>query len=91
MAKSRAGSVLLATADADTFNEQLVVCGVKVVGGAGGMTVNLKHASTSGVVMYSTTVGNSSEKFEEVCFSVPNGGLYVNISAGGGTVYIYTK
>jgi hypothetical protein len=91
MAKSKAGTVLLATADGDTFDEQLLICGVKIVGGGSGMTVNLKHAATGGVVMYSSTVGNSSEKYEQVDIKVPKGGIYVNISAGGGTVYIYTK
>jgi len=90
MAVTRAGSVVLATADADSITGPLRICGVKLVGGAGGATVNLKDGGTSGTVLYSSTVGNSSEKFEEVDIRAPSS-VYVNISAGGGTIYLYLK
>jgi hypothetical protein len=91
MAVTRNETVILSTADADTIAGPLNVVGVKVVGGSSGATVNLKaEAVTGGVVLYSSTVGNNVEKFEQVTFRA-RGGLYVNISAGGGTVYIYLK
>jgi hypothetical protein len=89
MAVSRKETVILSTADADTINGPLTICGVKVVGGAGGMTVNLKSdKSSSGTVLYTSTVGNDVSLYEDVSFRAKDG-LYVNISAGGGTVYIY--
>lgn len=91
MAITRAGNnVILSTADADSIAGPLRVKSVKVVGGASGMTVKLKDAGTSGVVLYSSTVAADTEKWEEVSFRSP-GAIYVNISAGGGTVYIYLK
>lgn len=91
MAVTRNENLILSTADADLIAGPLNVCGVKVVGGASGATVNLKSDQvTGGLVLYSSTVGNSSEKFEQVEFRA-RGGIYVNISAGGGTVYLYLK
>jgi hypothetical protein len=91
MAVTRNENVILATADADLIAGPLNICGVKVVGGASGATVNLKSDQvTGGTVLYSSTVGNNAEKYEEVYFRA-RGGLYVNISAGGGTVYLYLK
>jgi hypothetical protein len=83
--------VIISSTDGDTYTGQVRVKGVKVVGGAGGATVNLKSgAVTGGTILYSTTVGNSAEKFEEVKFRSKDG-LYINISAGSGTVYIYIE
>jgi hypothetical protein len=90
MAVTRTLNVIKATADADTIAGAGVICGIKVVGGAGGMTVNLKKTNTSGTIAYTCTVGNSSEKFEEVRL-VCDGTLYVNVSAGSGTIYLYLK
>jgi hypothetical protein len=91
MAVSRKESVILSTADADTIAGPLDICGIKVVGGASGMTVNLKSDQlTGGTVLYTATVGNSTEKHEQVILRA-SGGVYVNISAGGGTVYIYLE
>jgi hypothetical protein len=94
MAVVQEGSVWTATADADVVmanQSNARVCGVKVVGGGSGMTVTLKSAGvTGGDAVYACTVSANAEKFEQVKFQCA-GGLYVNISAGGGTVYVYSE
>lgn len=91
MAVTSRESVRLSTADADTIAGPLSVCGVKIVGGGSGMTVNLKSDQvTGGAILYTSTVGASAEKFEEVKFTA-RGGIYVNIAAGSGTIYLYLE
>jgi hypothetical protein len=85
---NRKESVIISSTDGDTISSQLGICGIKVVGGAGGATINLKAGTT---IIYSCTVGNSAEKFEEVHMRIGSAGLTVNIASGSGTIYIYTK
>lgn len=91
MAVTRAANVVKATADADVITGHLIIEGIKVVGGASGMTVNLKKTDSSGTIVYTATVAADSESFEDVNLKIHGSGLYVNVSAGGGTVYLYLK
>jgi hypothetical protein len=91
MAITRANNVIILAANADTLSENVKVRGIKLVGGAGGATVNLKKTNNSGVIAYTSTVGNSAEKYEEVNLEVHGAPLYLNVSAGSGTVYLYLE
>lgn len=91
MAVTRAANVVKATANADVITGHLIIEGIKVVGGASGITVNLKKTDTNGAVVYTKTLAADSESFEDVNLKIHGSGLYVNISAGGGTVYLYVK
>lgn len=90
MAVTRVGNVWSATADGDIFTNMVDVKGIKVVGGGSGITVNLKKASSTGSTLYSAIVATSTERFEQVELRSPKG-IYVNISAGSGTVYLYLR
>lgn len=91
MAISQNETVVLSSTNADTVDGPVRVEGIKVVGGAGGMTVKLRaDQSASGTILYECTVGASAEKFEQVEFKA-RGGLYINITAGSGTIYIYRE
>lgn len=88
MAVTNSETVVTATAANDTIGN-ISVRGIKVVGGAGGMTVKLRaDQSASGAILYECTVGNSTEIYEDVAFN-SRGGLLVDITAGSGTIYLY--
>lgn len=90
MAVTSAGNVIKVTADADTIAQKMRIIGVKVVGTGGGMTVNFKKTDTSGVILYTSTVGASAEKFDQVNIQT-SATTYINVSAGAGAVYIYLE
>jgi lysophospholipid acyltransferase (LPLAT)-like uncharacterized protein len=89
MAIARAGNMISASADADTISGPVRVCGIKVVAGAGGITVNLRKGSVGGTIMYTSTLAANAQVFEELELQVPAAGIYVQISAGAGVVYLY--
>lgn len=94
MAVTRAGNTIIATADGDSITGPLRIGAIKIVGGGSGMTVNLKKNGTSGLVVYTGTVGNSAEKLDQGADELINfrgTSLYVNVSAGSGSIYIYLR
>jgi hypothetical protein len=92
MAATRKQNVIISSTDGDVVTGPLEIASIKLVGGASGATVNLKDGGvTGGTTLYAATVGNSSEKWEEVKMRVDASGLYVNFSAGSGTLYIYIR
>jgi hypothetical protein len=87
MAVTRAGSVIKVTADSDTIQGPIKVCGIKYVAGTTS-SFTLKAGSTSGVVLY--FVDGASDVFEQVHFR-EQGLIFVSMAGTGGELYIYTK
>lgn len=91
MAVVRAANVISASADADVIAGPLRLCGIKGVAGAGGLTVALRKGSVSGAILHTMVLGASEDLFEDVVLRVPSAGLYVQISAGAGSIYLYSE
>lgn len=88
---SRKRNVIVTSADGDTITDPQTISGIKVIGGASGITWNLKDPG--GNIVYQAVVGNSSSSFDkfEECWHAGAGVFTGNIAAGSGTVYIYVQ
>lgn len=87
----RSANVISASANADVITGPLRLCGVKTVAGAGGITVNLRKGVVGGAILHTVTLAANAQLFEELELRVPAVGIYVEISAGGGTVYVQSE
>lgn len=87
MAVTRAGSVIKVTADNDTIQGPIKVCGIKYIAGSGS-SFTLKAGNTSGNELY--FVDGSADVFEDVQFKEAEL-IWVDMAGTGGELYIYTK
>lgn len=83
-------STIVSSTDGDTVTGPIAISAIKVMGGGSGMTVNIKDAG-SNVIFKSIVTANDSEfnPFEK-SLQLRTQTYTVNISAGSGTIYIYT-
>jgi hypothetical protein len=93
MAVTRAQTVIKATADADVITGPIDIIAIRVAAGGSGITVNLKDGGVTGGNIVWTQIlaanGVQTDYLEKL--RIDANGLYVNISAGGGTVYLYVR
>lgn len=87
----RSANVISASANADVITGPLRTGGLKVVAGAGGIAVNLRKGVVGGAILHTVTLAANAQLFEELELRVPAAGVYVEISAGSGTVYLQSE
>ncbi len=87
MAVTKAGSVIKVTADNDTIQGPIKVCGIKYIAGSSS-SFTIKAATTSGNEHY--FVDGANDVFEQVQFR-ESGLLWIDMAGTGGELYIYTK
>lgn len=91
MANTRKGNVLIIDTAAQ-FDEELRIEAVKVVNAnAGAQTSTIKVGGSGGTTVYSSAVGASSEKHEEVCIRLAKGKQTYITPGTTCTLYVYLK
>jgi hypothetical protein len=90
MAVSTAGNVWLMTADNDSISGPVAFEEVKVVAGATGCTIELRQGAQDGTVLYSVVLGNNEEAHESLRLRTTSS-VVLNVTAGGATVYLYSR
>lgn len=91
MANARSNNVLIIDTAAQ-FDETLDIESIKVVNGnAGSQTSTIKTGGSSGQVVYTSAVGATSEKWEEVCIRLKKSDAAYVTPGTDCTVYIYLK
>ena len=90
MAVSTAGNVWIMTADNDSVAGPVAFEEVKVVAGGSGCTIELRDGSQGGTVLYSTVLAAAGEEHQPLRIRTTSG-VYLNVTAGGATVYLYSR
>lgn len=90
MASSTIGNVIKLTADNDSWPRAGRTEAILVAAGGGGYTIELRQQSQAGPIMFEANIAAS----QTVEFSIPlvwdDEGLFLNVTAGAGTVYLYS-
>jgi hypothetical protein len=88
MAVTRAGNVIRLTADDDTVQGPISICGIRYIAGTGSPSVTLKAATTSGNNLYFNN--GAASVFEEVEIR-EQGVIHLDLAGTGTEIYLYTK
>lgn len=91
MAVVRSANVISATANADVIAGPLRIEQVNIAAGAGGLTVRLRKGSVSGAILLEAVVAASTTQNLDSSLYVPAAGIYVEVVAGAGTVFLYSE
>jgi hypothetical protein len=91
MSVVRSANVISANANADTIEGPLCIESIRVSAGAGGITLALKKKDNSGSTLFECILGANAQETSETPLYVPQAGLYVAITAGSGTIYLYSE
>lgn len=88
MAVTKAGTVIVVSADNDTIQGPIVVTGIKYIAGTGTPSAQIKSVNTSGVILWETA--STTSIFEEAEFRCQED-LHFDLAGVGTLLYIYTE
>lgn len=91
MAVVRSANVISLGANADLAAGPLRTDTIAVQAGAGGVTLNLRKGSVTGAILYSLVLPANGNVTDSLKLRVPQAGVYLEISAGAATVYLYSN
>lgn len=91
MSVVRSANVISLNANADVATGPIRADSIVVQAGAAGCTLNLRKGSVSGAILYSAVLGNNGRAEDNAKFRIPAAGVYLEISAGAATVFLYSN
>lgn len=91
MAVVRSANIISASANADVIEGPLRLDKISVQAGAGGLTIRLRKGVVGGAVLFEEVLGANEYHNSDYKLRVPAVGLYVEIAAGAGTIYLASE
>lgn len=91
MAVVTSANVISLSADTDKWSNTLRTDSIHIQAGAGGYTIALRKGSVAGAILFQAVLGANESHEYTVKLRVPQSGLYLQVTAGTGTVYLYSE
>lgn len=91
MSVVRSANVISANANADVITGPVRTEEMEIQAGAGGLTIRLRKGVVGGAVLFEAVLGANESHNYALRLRVPQAGIYVEIAAGAGTVYLYSN
>lgn len=91
MAVVRSANVISLSADGDVATGPLRTDTIAVQAGGAGVTLNLRKGSVAGAILYSIILAANGNTTDSNKLRVPVAGVYLQITAGAATVFLYSS